>query len=67
MSVAVTTVGGAHLAATVEGGRTVKEVLDELRLSAQVYIAAVNGDVTPLDQRVEDGDELLLIRMSSGG
>ena len=67
MAVQVSTSGGTRIATSVAAGRSVKDVLDELHLSPQVYIAAVNGEVAPIDSRVEDGDELLLIRMSSGG
>jgi sulfur carrier protein ThiS len=65
--VTVRTYGGEPRTASVQPGTTVFEILNQLGLSAQVYIGAVNGETRPIDHEVEDGDEVILIRMTSGG
>ncbi len=48
-------------------GMTVADVLRELGLLSTEYVVARNGRVVAEDEPVEDGDELLLYPVVSGG
>ncbi len=46
---------------------TIKDLLDELELSAQTVVAKQNGDLTIEESVIEDGDEIKLVQIIYGG
>lgn len=46
---------------------TIKDVLDEMNLSAQTIIAKKNGEVAIEETSVEDGDEIQFVQIIFGG
>ncbi|AMD17796.1 thiamine biosynthesis protein ThiS [Methanobrevibacter sp. YE315] len=46
---------------------TIKDLLDDLELSAQTIVAKQNGDLTIEDSVIEDGDEINLVQIIYGG
>ena len=46
---------------------TIRDVLNELGLSAQTTVAKQNGDLTIEDSVVNDGDEIQLVQIIYGG
>jgi len=46
---------------------TVADVLAELGLSPQAYLAAIDDEMVPIDTEVQDGDEIALVRAVAGG
>jgi len=48
-------------------GMTVSDVLRELGLLSSEYIVARNGRIVTEDELVEDGDEIVLYPVVSGG
>ncbi|ALL02016.1 hypothetical protein Pyrde_1973 [Pyrodictium delaneyi] len=48
-------------------GMTVRDVLRELGLLSSEYVVARNGRVVAEDEPVEDGDEIVLYPVVSGG
>lgn len=46
---------------------TIKDLLDELGLSAQTIVAKQNGDLTIEDSVIEDGDDIQLVQIIYGG
>ncbi len=68
MSVSVKIFGNKqHEVQEVEASGTVLNVLGELGLSPQEYIASLDGEVVPVDEPVKDGDAVVLVRIVSGG
>ena len=46
---------------------TIRNLLDELGLSAQTVVAKQNGELTIEDSVIEDGDEIKLVQIIYGG
>ena len=46
---------------------TIKNLLDELELSAQTIVAKQNGELTVEDSVINDGDEINLVQIIYGG
>lgn len=46
---------------------TIKDVLNELGLSAQTIVAKQNGELTIEDSVINDGDEISLVQIIYGG
>ena len=46
---------------------TIKDLLDDLELSAQTIVAKQNGELTIEDSVIEDGDEINLVQIIYGG
>ena len=46
---------------------TIKDVLTELGLSAQTIVSKQNGELVIEDTVIEDGDEIQLVQIISGG
>ncbi|MCI6994490.1 MAG: MoaD/ThiS family protein [Methanobrevibacter sp.] len=46
---------------------TIRDLLDELGLSAQTVVAKKNGDLTIEDSVIDDGDEITLVQIIYGG
>ena len=46
---------------------TIKDLLDELGLSAQTIVAKQNGDLTVEDSVINDGDKINLVQIIYGG
>lgn len=46
---------------------TIRNLLDELGLSAQTIVAKQNGELTIEDSVIEDGDEIKLVQIIYGG
>jgi sulfur carrier protein len=46
---------------------TIKDVLNELGLSAQTIVAKQNGELTIEESHVNDGDEIQLVQIIYGG
>lgn len=46
---------------------TIKDLLDELELSAQTIVAKQNGELTIEDSVINDGDEINLVQIIYGG
>ena len=46
---------------------TIKNLLDELELSAQTIVAKQNGELTIEDSIINDGDEINLVQIIYGG
>ncbi len=46
---------------------TIRDVLNELGLSAQTIVAKQNGELTIEDSLINDGDEIRLVQIIYGG
>lgn len=46
---------------------TIRNLLDELELSAQTVVAKQNGDLTIEESVINDGDEISLVQIIYGG
>lgn len=46
---------------------TIKDLLDELELSAQTIVSKQNGELVIEDTVIEDGDEIQLVQIIYGG
>lgn len=46
---------------------TIKELLDELELSAQTMVSKQNGELVIEDSIINDGDEIQLVQIIYGG
>lgn len=46
---------------------TIRNLLDELGLSAQTIVAKQNGELTIEDSVIENGDEIKLVQIIYGG
>lgn len=46
---------------------TIKDLLNELELSAQTVVAKQNGELVIEDTVIEDGDEIQLVQIIYGG
>jgi Sulfur transfer protein involved in thiamine biosynthesis len=46
---------------------TIKNLLDELELSAQTIVAKQNGELTIEDSVINEGDEIKLVQIIYGG
>lgn len=46
---------------------TIKDLLDELELSAQTMVSKQNGELVIEDTVIEDGDEIQLVQIIYGG
>ena len=46
---------------------TIKDVLNELELSAQTMVSKQNGELVIEDTVIEDGDEIQLVQIIYGG
>ena len=46
---------------------TIRNLLDELELSAQTIVAKQNGELTIEDSVINDGDEINLVQIIYGG
>lgn len=46
---------------------TIRNLLDELELSAQTIVAKQNGELTIEDSIINDGDEINLVQIIYGG
>lgn len=51
----------------VSPGRTVRDTLKTLKLSPQAYLPVKNNELISEDTVLEDGDEIVLIAVISGG
>ncbi len=46
---------------------TIKDLLDELELSAQTVVSKQNGELVIEDTVIEDGDEIQIVQIIYGG
>lgn len=46
---------------------TIKDLLDELELSAQTMVSKQNGELVIEDSVIKDGDEIQLVQIIYGG
>ncbi len=46
---------------------TIKDLLDEMELSAQTMVSKQNGELVIEDTVIEDGDEIQLVQIIYGG
>ena len=51
----------------LEENYTVRDLLDELELSAQTVVAKQNGELTIEESVINDGDEINLVQIIYGG
>lgn len=51
----------------VSGEKTVREVLSMIGLISEEYIVSLNGRIVSPDEKVRNGDELVLYPVVSGG
>ena len=52
---------------TVEAGVTLEQALRELGILPETVLAVREGKIVPLSHRLEDGEELELVDVISGG
>ena len=52
---------------TVDGGRTVNRLLDELEMNRESFLVIRNGTLVPGDGRLDDDDEIEIRPVISGG
>jgi len=52
---------------TVEAGVTLEQALRELGILPETVLAVREGRIVPLSHRLEDGEELELVDVISGG
>ena len=50
-----------------KGDYTIKDLLDDLNLSAQTMVSKQNGELVIEDTVIEDGDEIQLVQIIYGG
>ena len=50
-----------------EKNYTIKDLLDELELSAQTIVSKQNGELVIEDTVIQDGDEIHLVQIIYGG
>ena len=50
-----------------EKNYTIKDLLDELELSAQTIVSKQNGELVIEDTVIQDGDEIQLVQIIYGG
>ncbi len=50
-----------------KSGRTISEILKELKINRETVIVAKNGVITPESEKAEKGDEIEIINVVSGG
>ena len=50
-----------------KNGYTIKDLLDELELSAQTIVSKQNGELVIEDTVINDGDEIQLVQIIYGG
>lgn len=50
-----------------KSGRTISEILKELKINRETVIVAKNGVITPESEKVKKGDEIEIINVVSGG
>ena len=48
-------------------GYTIRDLLNELELSAQTMVSKQNGELVIEDTAIEDGDEIQLVQIIYGG
>ena len=51
----------------LEENYTIRDLLDELELSAQTVVAKQNGELTIEESVINDGDEINLVQIIYGG
>ncbi len=51
----------------IGGEKTVREVLSMIGLISEEYIVSLNGKIVSPEEKVRDGDELVLYPVVSGG
>ena len=51
----------------LKSGYTIRNLLDELGLSAQTIVAKKNGELTIEEDEIADGDKIQLIQIIYGG
>ena len=52
---------------TIEGARTVNQLLDELGMNRESFLVISNGTLAPGDARLDDTDEIEVRPVISGG
>ena len=52
---------------TIEGGRRVNQLLDELGMNRESYLVIRNGTLVPGDGQLDDADEIEVRPVISGG
>jgi sulfur carrier protein ThiS len=52
---------------TIEGARTVNQLLDELGMNRESFLVIRNGTLAPGDARLDDTDEIEVRPVISGG
>jgi sulfur carrier protein len=52
---------------TVDGGRTVNQLLDELDMNRESFLVIRNGTLVPGDGRLDDDDTIEIRPVISGG
>lgn len=52
---------------TVDGGRTVNQLLDELEMNRESFLVIRNGTLVPGDGRLDDDDTIEIRPVVSGG
>jgi sulfur carrier protein len=52
---------------TIEGGRSVNQLLDELGMNRESFLVIRNGTLAPGDARLDDTDEIEVRPVISGG
>ncbi|MEA4956814.1 hypothetical protein SDC9_07357 [bioreactor metagenome] len=46
---------------------SIKDILNEMDLSSETVVAKKNGDIVIEDEKINDGDEIQLIKIIYGG
>ncbi len=46
---------------------SIKDILEDMDLSSETFVAKKNGDIVVEDEKIEDGDEIQLIQIIFGG
>ena len=52
---------------TIEGGRSVNQLLDELGMNRESFLVIRNGTLVPGDGRLDESDEIEVRPVISGG
>ncbi len=47
--------------------KTVKDLMEELQLSSEEYIATIDGKIVTEDHEIQEGDEITFVPVVSGG
>ncbi len=59
--------GGRESELTIGEGETIAQVLDRLGINRETVLVRLNGEIRTEEERLGNGDEVMIIRAITGG